>query len=45
MKNLTAQEKNDLNSFVFDALGQCQKVNFWESFLAKIKGFFARFFG
>ena len=39
MKNLTAQEKNDLNSFVFDALGQCQKVNFWESFLAKSKAF------
>lgn len=45
MKNLTAQEKNDLNSFVFTALGQCQKASFWSAFWAKIKGFFARLFG
>lgn len=44
MKNLSAQEKNDLNSFVFNALGQSQKLGFWGRLLAKIKNFFSALF-
>lgn len=44
MKNLSTQEKNDLDSFVFNALGQSQKTSFWAELLAKIKAFFARLF-
>ena len=43
MKNVSFQEKNDLNSLVFNTLGQ-KKLNFLAIFWAKIKNYLKKIF-